>query len=214
MNTHGICYIVGAGEFFGKIKRHNNDLIIAADGGFSHLEKMNIEPDIAVGDFDSLGFVPVCKEVIRHPVMKDDTDTVLAVKTGFDRGYKTFVILGGMGGELSHTLANFQVLSFISHNGGIGFLISKNETATSITDSFIEFKKEAKGTVSIFCNGDTAEGVYLHGLLYPLTDATLTSDYPLGVSNEFTGIASKVEVKKGTLIVLWNGSDEDIVFSV
>ena len=83
----GICYIFGAADGLpDKFVKAEGDIVIAADSGITHLEKFVVLPDIAVGDFDSLGFVPDCAEVIKHPVMKDDTDTMLAVKTGFERG--------------------------------------------------------------------------------------------------------------------------------
>lgn len=94
------CYIFGAADGLpDRFKKNEEDLVIAADSGINHLEKFGALPDIAVGDFDSLGFVPDCGEVIRHPVMKDDTDTMLAVKTGFERGYDRFIIYGGVGGR-------------------------------------------------------------------------------------------------------------------
>ena len=96
----GICYIFGAGEGLPEtfIKKED-DLVIAADAGLCSLKKLGVKPDIAVGDFDSLGFLPVCREVIKHPVMKDDTDMLLAVKTGFERGYSRFMLFGGAGGR-------------------------------------------------------------------------------------------------------------------
>lgn len=48
------CYIVGAGDFFGNITPCEDDLVIAADGGFDRLLSLGIVPDILVGDFDSL----------------------------------------------------------------------------------------------------------------------------------------------------------------
>jgi len=60
----------------------------------------------------------------------------------------------------------------------------------------------------VFIAGDAATGVTLTGLKYPLNEATLTNDYPLGVSNEFTGVPAKIQVRKGTLIIAWTGGLE------
>ena len=166
------------------------------------MEKFGVQPDIAVGDFDSLGFVPDCAEVIKHPVMKNDTDTMLAVKTGFERGYNEFVIYGGVGGRPDHTFANYQTLCYISRRGGRGYLCFNGYTACCITNSKIEFS-EREGTVSVFAMSGTAEGVTLEGVLYPLENAVLEYSFPLGVSNEFTGTTAKMSVKNGTMLIIW-----------
>jgi len=211
MKLDKVCYIVGAGDFYGEIKKKNTDLVIAADAGLIALKKTGVVPDLIVGDFDSLGFVPDGNNVIQHPVMKDDTDTMLAVKTGFERGFDKFVILGGTGKKLSHTFANIQTLSYISQRGGTAFLIGGGYTVTALTNSAISFGDRAKGRISVFCNGRNALGVNENGLLYSLENAELSSDFPLGVSNEFTGVKSSVSVKDGTLIIIWDGTFNDII---
>ena len=47
--------IVGAGEFTDRGIYDPFDLIIAADGGLSALSNIGIQPDMIIGDFDSLG---------------------------------------------------------------------------------------------------------------------------------------------------------------
>ena len=82
------CHIVGAGECNELIiKKESGDLIIAADGGYAYLEKAGIKPDIAIGDFDSLNFSPVCEKVIKLNPIKDITDMYAAVNVGIEEGY-------------------------------------------------------------------------------------------------------------------------------
>ena len=53
------CVIFCAGEFCGLAEPlREDDLVIAADGGLRHTQALGIRPDIVLGDFDSLGFVP------------------------------------------------------------------------------------------------------------------------------------------------------------
>lgn len=203
MNT---CYIFGAADGLpDKFRNEEGDLVIAADAGIKALEKLGAVPDIAVGDFDSLGFVPDCREVIKHPVMKNDTDTVLAVKTGFERGFKRFVIYGGAGGRPDHTYANYQTLCYISIRGSKGYLCFNGYTATAVTDGSVSFSERASGNISVFSASGKIIGVSLRGLLYPLDNAVLDFDFPLGVSNEFIGKSAEVSVKNGTAIVIWQG---------
>lgn len=199
------CYIFAAAEGEPEsFTPSKEDLVIAADAGYLKLKKIGYMPHIAVGDFDSLGEIANCPEIIKHPVMKDDTDTLLAVKTGLERGYKRFVLYGCAGKRLDHTLANLQTLNFIASKGGTGFLCGKDFTATALTNNTIQFSEKAKGNISVFSQTDQC-AVSINGLLYPLKNKTVTFDFPLGVSNEFTGSASEITVTNGTALIIWSG---------
>ncbi len=197
------CCVVGAAAFDAQIGPEAYELIIAADAGYEKLRKLGIRPDFVVGDFDSLGGAPEGENVMRYPSRKDDTDILLAVRLGLERGCGEFHIYGGMGGRTDHTLANIQVLNFIAERGGRGFLHGGGETLTVIKNGCLTLPARERGLISVFAMGGPARGVNLKGLLYPLVDAVLTPDYPLGVSNEFTGAEARVSVEDGTLIVIW-----------
>ena len=202
-----ICYIFGALDTdVAGFKPQENDLIIAADGGYSTLKKLNIKPDLVVGDFDSLGAVPENENVIKHPVKKDDTDTLLAVKIGLEKGYKTFVIYGAIGGRLDHTVATIQTATFVAENGGIAYIYDGNYTVTAIKNSSIKFKNTPKGYVSVFTLSGVAKGVTITGLLYETNDVELTPSFPIGVSNEFIGKESEIAVKDGVLTIIFEGT--------
>jgi len=199
------CYIAGAGDFVGRQLPGPEDYIIAADGGFSKLTALGITPDLVVGDFDSLGTVPDHPNILHSPVEKDDTDMMLAVRQGLARGYKSFIIDGGLDGRPDHTLANIQILTYISRSGARGVLLGRDMCITAVTNGSIVFKPGASGRISVFSITGNAGGVTLTGLKYPLENAVLTSDYPLGISNEFTGVTSTVSVLSGTVVVMWTG---------
>ena len=196
------CFIAGAGEFCGGELPAAGDYVIAADGGYLGLVAHGVEPDVVVGDFDSLGELPEHPNVLRCPAEKDDTDMMLAVKEGLARGCDRFVINGGLGGRLDHTLANIQALAYIANSGGRGCLVGRGVRVTAVKDGSLSFGEGASGIVSVFCVGERAEGVTLTGLKYPLTDAVLTGDFPLGVSNEFTGVPATITVRSGTVLVV------------
>lgn len=198
-----ICCIVGAMEP-GEIVLPAGALVIAADGGLVHLERRGAAPDLIVGDFDSLGRVPAGANVLRHPVEKDDTDMLLAIREGLARGCGRFLLYGGLGGRPDHAYANLQALVFLARRGGQGWLLGDGCAATAIRNGRLDFPPGRRGTVSVFCPDGEAKGVDLTGLLYPLRDAVLTSSFPLGVSNRFTGEAASVSVREGTLLVMWD----------
>ena len=197
------CFIAGAGEYCGSYIPKPGDYVIAADAGYAALTVRGITPDLVVGDFDSLGRLPEHPKVLQTPVEKDDTDMMTAVKQGMAHGCKVFIIDGGLGGRVDHVAANLQTLAYIANRGARGYLLGREMSATAVTNGSIGFEAGSSGRVSVFCLGDKAEGVTLTGLKYPLNSATLTCDYPLGVSNEFTGTPATVSVSEGTLIIMW-----------
>lgn len=208
------CYIVGAGDFtprgFAPVP---GDLVLAADGGYRALYSLGYTPDLLLGDFDSLGDLPLPPDlpVLRFPARKDDTDTGLALRHGLDRGFRDFALYGCAGGRVDHLLANLQSMARVSRLGATirlaapeydAWALTGPAPSTSASDASaphasgpaphapdgpaatLTLPDRPGGTlVSVFCHGDRAEGVTLTGLSYPLDGADLTGDFPLGVSN-------------------------------
>ena len=197
------CIIFCAAEFnFLAAPIQKEDLIIAADGGLRHTEKLGITPDVILGDFDSLGYAPRGANVF--PVEKDDTDAMLAVRRGLELGYRNFLLYGSLDGpRLDHTVANFQTLQFLCDRDAFGVLVGNHTMAAVVKNGSLSFPAGPEGTVSVFCMGADARGVTLNGLYYPLENGTLTAGFPLGVSNHFTGEAAEISVKDGSLLVIW-----------
>ena len=180
-----------------------DDYILAADGGLHHLEKLALSPHGIIGDFDSLGYIPAGAQVF--PVEKDDTDAMLAARKGLELGYREFLFYGSLDGpRLDHTVSNFQTLQFLADRGATGYLVGRDYLVTVIREETVEFPADAEGILSLFCLGPDAEGVTLENLHYPLLGGTLTSGFPLGVSNHFTGKTARVTVEKGSLLALWD----------
>ena len=198
------CVIFCAAGFDGLLEPIPEDAyIIAADGGLRHTERMGLTPHAILGDFDSLGYIPAGSQVF--PVEKDDTDAMLAVRHGLERGYGECFLYGALDGKrLDHTVANFQTLQFLADRGGRGWLIGKDYIVTVLKEGSVHFAKEAEGILSVFCMGADAAGVTLRGLQYPLEAGTLTAGFPLGVSNHFIGEEATVTVREGSLLLLWD----------
>lgn len=179
------------------------DFVIAADGGLRHVERVGITPDVILGDFDSLGYTPDCAQVF--PVEKDDTDAMLAVRLGLNRGFREFILYGSLDGpRLDHTVANFQTLQFLADRGARGCLVGKMSIVTVLKNGKISFPAHFRGNFSAFCMGADAQNVTMQGLYYPLENGKLTSGFPLGVSNHFTGKTATVSVQNGSLLLIWD----------
>ena len=197
------CVIFCAAGFDGLLFPIPEDaLVIAADGGLRHTDALGLRPDIILGDFDSLGYVPADSRV--YPVEKDDTDAMLAVRVGQEEGCDRFLFYGAMDGpRLDHTIANFQTLGFLASHGARGTLIGRDYIATVLCSESLEFPKDATGILSLFCLGPAAE-VTIEGLKYCLDRGTLAPDFPLGVSNHFVGHSARITVHEGQVLALWD----------
>lgn len=203
--------LIGAGELNGEaIEKREDDMVIALDGGLVHCDKMGICPDYIIGDFDSLspenaGMLAKYQQdrILRLPCEKDDTDMLAAIKFAADRGAADFVIYGGLGGRLSHTIANIQCLMYLKEHDMTGVLMGEKTKLFLLQNETYQFDKEECGYISIFAYSQCTSGITLKNLKYELEDAVLTSAFPLGVSNEFVpGKTAEVSVKEGTLLVV------------
>ena len=205
-NQDRICYVVGAMSLSLSLRPSPapGDYVIAADRGYDSLMAYGVTPDLVVGDFDSLGYMPQHPNVTRLPAEKDDTDMVFALRRGLDMGYRRFVLLGGLGGRLEHTLGNLQLLDWLSTQGAVGFLAGEKTVVTALRDGSLTFPPAMSGYLSVLCSSGAAHGVTLSNLKYPLTDYNMTSSFPIGVSNEFLpDQPAAVSVKDGCLLLVW-----------
>jgi thiamine pyrophosphokinase len=197
------CVIFCAGTFGGLAEPiGQGDVCIAADGGLKYLQDLDIAPDVILGDFDSLGYVP--QNATVFPVEKDDTDAMLAARRGLELGCHRFVFYGALEGpRLDHTVANFQTLQFLVDRGAQGFLVGRDSIVTVIKNGSLTLPALPDGIVSVFCMGSDARGVTIRGLQYELEQGTLTPGFPLGVSNHFVGKEAEISVEDGSLLILY-----------
>lgn len=200
------CFIFAAGTFYGLREcPAPGDFVIAADAGYRICRQAGIVPDLLLGDFDSMEQPTDFSNVHRSPVEKDDTDTMLAVKTALEHDCKVIYIYGGTGGKrLDHTLANLQTLLFIRRRGARGYLYDNDFVWTAVENESLTIEKTVEwGLFSAFCLGDRAEGIDEVGFQYPLKDAVLTPEFPLGVSNHILEATAQITVRRGALAVGW-----------
>lgn len=197
-----ICYIVGAGEFYGSFEPEDDDLVIAADGGYETLLKLGIRCDVLIGDLDSIKKIPDGVEILKHKVEKDETDMHLAYLEGKRRGYSEFMLYGGVGGRPDHTFANYCLLNYIKNEGGNATLIGDGYIAYTVKNNITRVCGRVDDEISVFAFGGDCLGVRIKGLYYELDRGTLTPFFPLGVSNHFTEKVAEISAESGTLLII------------
>ena len=202
-----ICYLVGASELNEKPK---DGFVIAADGGLDRLIKMGVKPDLLIGDMDSVRCeIPSDIPCKRFKKEKDETDMYLAYLEGVKLGYTSFVILGGGGGRLDHTLANHALLLHAAKRGHRMEMADAEYLTTVVYNSSIEVhlreEAEIKDTpryVSIFAIGADAKSVKIKGLYYEVDGVDISCDFPVGVSNCEKDQSFLVGCEDGALMVM------------
>ena len=200
------CVIVGGADInnyeYIKSCLRNDDFIVFCDSGLKHLESLQVNPGLIVGDFDSHDNPHLGVETIVLPCEKDDTDTVFAVKEALKRGFDDFLLVGVIGARLDHTLGNVSILLMLDKAGKKGKIIDdfsemeiiSNEPAY-VDDSFAYF--------SLLNITGVAKGITIENAKYSLVNAEITSEYQYGISNEvLQGNKAKVGVKKGELLLI------------
>lgn len=210
---NGKCYVVGAGDLtMGELAVTEEDFIVAVDGGLSYCGILNVEPDLIIGDFDSMSdgelqALEVLKQeipdrIITLPCEKDDTDMLAALKHGLELGYRDFRIYGGTGGRFDHTLANIQCLLYLKKHDATGYLVDGTGMMFVLQNEAVHLNKNLEGVLSLFSLGKEAKGVNISNMKYPVKDFTMTNDYPVGISNEFIGEEAVISVEEGELVCM------------
>ena len=126
----------------------------------------------------------------------------LSYLEGVRRGYTSFRLYGGVGGREDHTFANYSLLLHGKINGHSLTLIGKSMEVFIVRNEKIHIVGEVGDGVSVFAIGGCAYGVSLSGLKYTADGITLTPDFALGVSNEFSEKGAEIGVSDGALLVM------------
>lgn len=201
------CVVIGAAppEDFSDIGEidWNHAFVICADGGLDTARKNGIRPNLLIGDFDSLKEpLPEKVETIRLKVEKNDTDMVAAVRVGLSRGYRSFALLGALGGRPDHSFANFCVLQMLAEQGCRAFLAGRSCRVFLLTGGRLILSGMKGHTVSVFPFGSYSCTVSYEGLKYPLIRARLVSSFPLGVSNRIINDTARIILHEGNALIM------------
>lgn len=183
------------------------DYLMCADMGYSHAKKAWLNPDFVAGDFDS------CKdevegdfELLRLSTDKDFTDTHVCVQNALEKGYKDITILAATGGRLDHSIANLYLLEYIASNGGRGVILSEKERVELLCEGKSAFPGLNGLTFSLFPFGCGSVTLSIKGAEYELSDYTLKSEMPIGVSNVFSGNLCEINISQGKALIIINRS--------
>lgn len=202
------------------------DEIVAVDAGYAHLQSLDVHPTFALGDFDSLGFVPADIPLITFPEEKDDSDLGLALDWCAQLHFDEVTVYGAFAGRLDHTLAALQTMAGYAmatrrEVQGVActerlvimparselFVSTSAQSVRGQMHAFCSLPKE-KRTVSVISLANCSQNVSIQGMKYALDGGNLTNSSSLGLSNELVGKEVHVSVDEGCLVVVLPLSQE------
>lgn len=201
------CVIVGAAKIqnYERLKKffRKDDYFIFCDAGLAHLNGLQVQPDLILGDFDSFKKPQTQVETIILPREKDDTDSFYAVKEGLKRGFKDFLLLGVIGERFDHSFVNISALIYLYKNGASARIIDDYSTMQIVADVPVQIKESECSYFSLLPVAGEVSGVEISGAKYNLTDGTILPEYVYSSSNEVApGKTAEVSVKKGLLLLV------------
>ena len=180
--------------------------IVAADSGLDHAYELGLEPDLVVGDMDSVSTAALLRaehagiRIERHPTDKDATDLELAIQAAAAAGFSQATIVGGTGGRLSHTLANALVLT-VDRGISLEWLTSHARITALRAGESGRFSASDGATLSLLpIRGPAA--CSSTGLRWPLDNTELLPGSTRGVSNEIVAETAEVSVDAGCVLLI------------
>lgn len=168
--------------------------IIAADGAYNQLAKINIIPEFAIGDGDS----------IQHPIdprctwfqveNKNNSDFEKALKLSEEKNLSPSIVVGLNGGNLDHILHNIEIFS---QTDCIGFSCHQMIVNLKKQQTF-RFEKNTK--LSLF--GAPECRVTTHGLRWELNDYKLQFSYLSSCFNRTVFDEILINVQSGHCLLM------------
>ncbi|MBN1319776.1 MAG: thiamine diphosphokinase [Thermoleophilia bacterium] len=184
------------------------DLLVAADGGAEALARAGLEPDVLVGDMDSISAAMRASleergvEMVLLRKAKDETDTEAALRLAVDRGADAITVYGGLGGpRLDHLVANLFLLSS-PWLADVGVRMVDDLHEAFLVKGDVVFGGERGDLVSLLPLTREVQDVRTEGLLYPLVGEPLAQSATRGVSNAMTGPEARVTHGAGVLLLI------------
>ena len=196
------CYIIcGGPETFENVNIEKDAFIICADSGYDKAVSASVVPDLVIGDFDSIQSVPSDVKIIQAPTHKDDTDTLLAIKTAISEGYDDITLVSAFLGRMDHSLANLAALCYMSEQGISSRIVGDSCDAYYLNETSLDLTPDKCRYLSVFASSETVI-VSIKGTEYEVENYEMKKSFPIGVSNEFTDSNCTITVHKGSVFVL------------
>ena len=182
------------------------DYVVAVDGGLQYSESLELQPDVLIGDLDSvppsdLTIVENSKiTVIQSSTSKDETDLELALTNSVEAGMEKIIVIAATGGRLDMTISNLLLFKHPALQTVRMEFWTGKQTTWLISPPGETIQGERGDTLSLNPLFEDAVGITTENLAYPLFNEVLPQGPARGVSNVFTAEVVEVKLQSGQLL--------------
>ena len=173
--------------------------VIAADGGIRHASALGLDPELWVGDFDSVSSADLatwCATPRRsYPAEKDLSDGEIAIQAALEAGARRLVMLGALAGDRSdHALLHLLQALALSERGIAVVLSSGEEEAMPLLPGTMDLDLPTGSLFSILAFSELTD-LSVTAVKYPLDRVCIS----LGASRTLSNVAlGRVRIALGT----------------
>ncbi len=186
----------------------DDDYVICVNGGTIHALTMGINPNVIIGDLDSLPKEIIDKikssnvDIKQFPSAKDKSDLELAIDFAVTMQPPRIVIAGALGGKrVDHFFVNLLLLTIPQKNNIPAAIIDENHHI-EIINEYMKVEGSPGDYLSLFPVTEAGAIVTTKGLKYQLSGERLTFASSRGLSNEMLHGLAEVKVEFGLLMVI------------
>ncbi len=177
---------------------------VCADGAADILLSFQLEPDIILGDLDSIS-PEIQREFSSVPIKKmfdqNKTDGEKAIEYCMNKSVTRLFVLGAFGKRIDHTLYNLELLKKIDFPG-IEISFFSDEDEAFLVKSKTTLCASIGTRISFFPIFGEVCGVTSVGLKYPLKNDTLEMGRFTSLSNEFIEDTATIDFSSGELLII------------
>ncbi|HHU20382.1 MAG TPA: thiamine diphosphokinase [Bacilli bacterium] len=192
------------------------DYWIGCDRGALYLLNSNINPNLAIGDFDSVDEKELevikssAKNIQIHPIEKDLTDLELGINAALKLNAESLSLFGVTGGRIDHELNSLFLLERLIDTGLKVKIIDQQNTVSMYHPGRYQVdRSELYPKISFLPLTKQVTGLNLTHFYYPLIDQTINRGESLTLSNHLIEQIGHFSFNSGILIVIKSSEQSD-----
>lgn len=189
----------------------NYEKIFCTDGAFHYLKKLNIQPDVIAGDFDSIktSDFPNDIEIISTPD-QNDTDFAKTLDIIIKDGFTAVDVFGASGQQQDHFIGNLNAAYRFKKHIKITFY--DNYSTYFFADKKTKLEGYFNQTISLLPFPE-CKNITTKGLKYALHNEDLNLLSRIGTRNKATDDCIEIEFSEGELIIFIINPDYPILLA-